>query len=65
MLLPAEAEGAQLHFSLFDALGRPVREARLSGSETEIATAGLPPGLYFWVVRRNGRAWQRGRVGKF
>jgi hypothetical protein len=49
-------------FVLYDALGRPVREVPLSGTDTVVDAGGLPPGVYYWVARLNGEQWQAGKV---
>jgi hypothetical protein len=41
----------EMQYSLFDALGRHLGRERFTGGQTTIATAALPPGIYFLKVQ--------------
>jgi PKD repeat protein len=49
VMLWSEAKSG-LHFRLHDQAGRQIADRTLSGENDEVATAGLPPGMYFWTV---------------
>jgi len=60
--VPAQVQGVRLSFVLYDALGRPVRQAVLVAFDNRVSAEGLPPGLYYWAVRLNGQLRQSGKV---
>jgi PKD repeat protein len=51
-------------FRLYDAMGRLVREERLAYGVTEVETADLPAGLYFWSVEAGGETIKQGKCVK-
>ncbi|MEZ4960897.1 MAG: T9SS type A sorting domain-containing protein [Saprospiraceae bacterium] len=53
---------ATLH--LYDGLGRPCFEGKLPASNNVIEVGGLPPGLYFYVLKSGGERVQEGRLVK-
>lgn len=54
-VLGKNAEGATIQ--LFDAQGRRVREARMSGARERLYLQGLPPGVYVYDLR--GKDWSK------
>jgi hypothetical protein len=51
-------------FYLYNQLGNLLREERLAYGITELETGALPPGMYFWVVKTNGRLVKSGKIVK-
>ena len=51
-------------FLLYDQMGRLVREVPLAFGITELETAALPKGLYFWQVSAAGELVKSGKVVK-
>ena len=61
--LPAPLPSAG-EWRLYGSLGQPVLRRALARGTTEvtISLAGVPPGLYFWEVRREGQRLGSGKV---
>ena len=51
-------------FRLYDQTGRIMREEKMSYGGTEISTASLPAGIYFWEVRSAGALVKSGKCVK-
>lgn len=49
-------------FKMFDAIGRTVKEQRLTEANTAITREGLPVGLYFWQVENAEKTLSYGKV---
>ncbi len=60
--LPGKFFHSNLHFSLFDPLGKTLREEDFAGNEFAFKRKNLPVGLYFWQITERGRTISRGRV---
>lgn len=53
---------SSLQFSLFDPLGKTLREEDFAGNEFAFKRKNLPAGLYFWQIMESGRTISRGRI---
>jgi hypothetical protein len=51
-------------FRLYDQMGRLIREERLAFGITELETAALPKGIYFWEIRTAGELAKSGKIIK-
>lgn len=51
-------------FRLYDQVGRLVREHRLAFGITEVETAALPPGMYFYSIEARGEVVKSGKLVK-
>jgi hypothetical protein len=51
-------------FRLYDQMGRLIREERLAFGITELETAVLPQGIYFWEIRTVGELAKSGKLIK-
>lgn len=55
-------DSSPLQFNLFDATGRPLRSEMFTGLQFNLHRDGLPGGIYFYTIQREGKNINTGKI---